>query len=121
MASAMPAPLRIQNHMKSGREVWILVVLLGLFVAATAFLSQRGAQMGQREQPTTYSAGAGGTRALFELLKNQGVRVERSERPYTKLTANAGLLVMFEPLPRDLSEGEQDALWKWVEKGGSFL
>ena len=28
---------------------------------------------------------------------------------------------MFEPWPRDLGEGEQAALWKWVEDGGSYL
>ncbi len=107
--------------MRLGREAWILCVLIGFFVVATAYLTQRGAQNQQREQPTTYSVGRGGTRALFELLGRQGFQAERFERPYTRLPANSGLLVMFEPLPRDLAEGEQNALWKWVENGGSFL
>lgn len=107
--------------MRAGKEWWVLGALLGLFVVATAVLTQRGEQNLRREQPTTYSTGRGGTKALFDLLSKQGFDVDRFERPYTKLPPNGGLLIMFEPWARDVAEGEQDALWKWVEGGGSFL
>jgi hypothetical protein len=110
--------------MRAGREGWILGALLGLFVLGTAWLTQRGEENQRREQPTTYSTGRGGTRALFDLLDRQGVAVVRFERPYTRIPADAGLLIMFEPIARNdgnLEEGENAALWKWVENGGSFL
>jgi hypothetical protein len=110
--------------MRSGREAWILGALIALFVVGTAYLTQRGEENQRREQPTTYSTGRSGTRALFDLLSRQRMAVERFERPYTKLPGDAGLLVMFEPIGRNdgnLEEGENAALWKWVESGGSFL
>src|SRR4051794_16350440 len=110
--------------MRSGREAGILGALLALFVLGTAYLTQRGEENQRRDQPTTYSSGRSGTRALFDLLSRQGLSTERFERPYTKLPSDAGLLVMFEPVERNegnLEEGENAALWKWVENGGSFL
>jgi len=107
-----------------GKEAWILAVLLALFVVATAFLTQRGELNQRRDQPTTYSTGRGGTKALLELMGKQGFAAKRFERPYTKLPAPPGLLIMFEPIAREggnLGEGENDALWKWVEKGGHFV
>ena len=64
-----------------GKEAWILAALLALFVVATAFLTQRGELNQRRDQPTTYSTGRGGTKALLELLGKQGFLVERFERP----------------------------------------
>lgn len=110
--------------MRAGREAWVLGVLLVFFVLATALLTRRGEENQRRDQPTTYSTGRGGTKALFELLEREGLPVERYERPYTKLPRDAGLLIMFEPIERDegdLGEGEQDALMKWIDGGGSFL
>jgi hypothetical protein len=107
--------------MRWGKEAWMLAVLVVLFVIATAFITKREAQNQQRDQPTTYSAGSGGTKALFELLQRQGFQVERQEQLYTKLPPTGGLVIMFEPWQRDLAEGEQAALWKWVEEGGSYL
>lgn len=107
--------------MRLGREAWIFGLLLLLFVAASAYLSQQGFEREQRYQPTTYSSGEGGTKALYELYQKVGLRAERYERPYTELPANGGLLVMVEPWPRNVQTGEQDALLKWIKGGGALL
>jgi hypothetical protein len=104
-----------------GREAWILGVLLLVFVTATTLYTQRGFETEQRQQPSTYSTSSKGTRALFDLLQRQGVRVQRGERPLTELTEEVGLLVIVEPLARAIDGTETAALQEWLNGGGTLL
>jgi hypothetical protein len=107
--------------MRRGREIWILAVLLLAFVMATAYYTGRGAQSRQSSQPTTYSVGPNGLKALYSLYEREGMRVRRFEQPFTRLPADAGLLVVAEPFARALQEDEKQALWRWVDGGGALL
>lgn len=107
--------------MRQGRDAWILGVLLIFFILVTAWFTQQGFQNQQREQPTTYSIGKGGIKALYQLLARVGVQVRRQEQPLTKIPADTGLLVMSEPFARPITTEEQIALRDWVEGGGTLL
>jgi len=107
--------------MRFGRDAWVLIVLLLVFIAAMAYYAQRSMGSGLEDQPTTYSAGPGGTKVLYQLLQREGKEVERFERPLEDLPSEAGLLVMFEPFQRGVEQREQEALLQWVEGGGTLL
>lgn len=107
--------------LRIGREAWILGVLLLLFVAATAYYAQRGFEEERESQPTTYSAGPNGLGALHRLVSREGFKAERFERPLTELDDRTGLLVIAEPVQRELGMEETKALWRWVERGGALL
>src|SRR5260370_22255254 len=49
------------------------------------------------------------------------MRAQQYLKDLIRLPSNAGLLVIAEPLDRDISGAETEALIKWVEGGGALL
>jgi hypothetical protein len=107
--------------MQKRRDAWMLGALLVIFVASSAYFNQRSFENQQKEQPTTYSVGKGGTKALYQLLDRQGFRTQRYERPLGKLPDSAGVLVMVEPLARPMKPEEIASLQEWLNGGGTLL
>ena len=99
--------------MRVGKEAWILGALIVAFVAATAVFSQRDLESEARQRPSSYSLAAEGTAGLYGLFGKEGFPVRRWERPITALNGR-GLLVIAEPVARDVSPTEIAALWKWI-------
>lgn len=107
--------------MRLGRDAWALLALLLVFIAAMAYYARHSMEGGGEDQPTTYNAGPGGTKALYQLLLREGKEAERFEQPLENLPADAGLLVMFEPFQRRVEKEEKEALLRWVGEGGTLL
>ncbi len=104
-----------------GREAWILGALLLLFVIFSAYYTRRGIQEEEKGRPTTYSIGPNGLAALFRVFQKQGLAAQQYRRELTHLPSDAGLLVIAEPLDRNVTGQEAEALIKWVEGGGALL
>jgi hypothetical protein len=75
---------------------------------------------------SSYDAASGGYRALYSLLAEEGVRVERFERRPAFLDASIDTLIYVEPYPLDPrqivpSASDIAALEAWVRLGGRLL
>lgn len=103
--------------MRPGREMWIVGILLLVLVAATVHFSNR-AGTAAPDRPSTYSASPKGLKAVYELCLRRHVAASRYERPFDELPNDAAILIVAEPLVRPVSDAEQAALVRWVEKGG---
>jgi hypothetical protein len=72
--------------------------------------------------PTIYSAGAGGARAAFLLLRNLHFNVRAWEEPPAALPAPAARAVLILPEPTEApAAGERFALREFVKNGGRLL
>jgi hypothetical protein len=74
----------------------------------------------ENERRTTYSAAAGGYKALYLWLHNLNLPVRRWERTLNDLSAEASVLVLVEP-ELGPSRGEVERLKEWVANGGTFV
>ena len=101
-------------------------------LASVVVLALLGQWTHQANAPTplasysSYDADTGGTRALYELLQHEGMRVDRFQNRALFLDASIATLVWIEPLDfdpnqRTPSKAEVSALETWVKKGGTFL
>jgi hypothetical protein len=107
--------------LRIGREAWILGALLLLFVLFSAFYTERGIQEEEKGRPTTYSFGPNGLAALYRVLQKQGLATRQYRRELGSLPSDAALVVIAEPVARQVSMAESDAVRKWVEGGGALL
>jgi hypothetical protein len=108
--------------MTGSRREWIvLAVLLGVMVAAAAFLGGQGGEDAAEPgpNPSSYNAKASGTKGLFVWLQELGFRVRRWEQPLTGLPGDARVLLVFGPR-RAIDDAELKALERWVA-GGRIL
>ncbi len=94
--------------------VFILIVYV-LLALETARKSETGPV-----RRTTYSADAGGYKALYVWLKDLGVPVKRWERSFNDLPQEASVLLIAQP-ELTLGTGEMKALKNWVTDGGSLI
>jgi hypothetical protein len=115
-------------------EIAVAVVAFGA-LAITWWLSARQmeAQQGRFDTMSAYDASSGGYRAWYELLSREGVRVERFELRPAFLDQSIDVYISagdmlnemaaqaygksFEPM----TDGDWDALAKWVKAGGHFV
>ena len=112
------------------RPLWRAETLaLVLSIAVLVVLSQ-WTKRASAPQPlasySSYDADSGGTRALFELLQHEGMRVDRFENRALFLDKSLETLVWIEPLEFDPNQrvptdAEVKAIEAWVRAGGTFL
>jgi len=109
---------------KGGRATWLLMGGLGilLFLAAYGLVvledSQQGKQSPQRR--TTYSAAAGGYKALYLWLQSLDLPVGRWEKGFENLPQDNSVLVLVEP-ELGPGTGEMEALKEWVSDGRTLV
>lgn len=109
---------------KGGRATWLLMGGLGivLFLAAYGLValetSQTDGQSPQRR--TTYSAAAGGYKALYLWLQSLDLPVGRWEKSFGSLPQDGSVLVLVEP-ELGPGTGEMDALKEWVSDGRTLV
>jgi hypothetical protein len=92
-----------------------------LFLAAYGLVALESREISQQhERRTTYSAAAGGYKALYLWLHELNLPVRRWERTLNNLPAEASVLVMVEP-ELGPSKGELKSLQEWIAQGGTFV
>lgn len=103
----------------SRKQKIIVVLLLPILVTLLWFLKS-GPDPAERTKPTTYSTAPKGAKALFLLLKELNVPVERFREKPSKLK-DRGTLVIYEPLERLVSGKEFSDLKHWVGRGSNLV
>lgn len=106
-----------------GRTNWWKVAGLGvlLFFAAYGLVALEPKEINTgHERRTTYSAAAGGYKALYLWLQELNLPVKRWERTLNDLPAEASVLVMVEP-ELGPSKDELKSLKQWVADGRTFI
>jgi hypothetical protein len=106
---------------RSDRKILIgATAILLLLVGATAVLSPP--QAAPAPDSSSYSPGANGAKAAYELLGELGYQVERWAQPLPELPEDAEniVLVLSEPIG-GAAHAESDALERFVRRGGRLL
>lgn len=94
----------------AGGSVFLVLLVIALLLAPT---SDSG-------QPTSYSAGSGGSKAAYLLLKALRYDVDRWERPPAELDAASGTtLIVTEPI--SATPDERRAILRFVGAGGRVI
>ena len=108
---------------RGGPTNWWKVGGLGilLFLAVYGLVALESGEINKGdERRTTYSAAAGGYKALYLWLDELSLPVKRWERTLNDLPVEASVLVLAEP---ELSptRGELKSLKEWIDNGGTFV
>lgn len=106
-----------------GRTNWWKMGGLGvlLFLAAYGLVTLESRERDKAsERRTTYSAAAGGYKALYLWLHELNLPVTRWERTLNDLPVEASVLVMVEP-ELGPSTRELQSLKEWIAHGGTFV
>ena len=98
------------------------IVGILLFIAVYGLVVLESRQEGEKlpKRRTTYSASAGGYKALYLWLKKLNIPIERWERKLDYLPPEASVLLLAEPELSPVT-GELKALKEWVRQGGTFI
>ncbi len=92
-----------------------LLYTLGVTLSLYSYVHQSA-----EATPTSLSAHSQGALALYKLY-GAYYPVDRLEAPFTTLTQGDDMLVVLEPLVRNISEPEAAALYRWLTQGGTLL
>ncbi|MBI2923217.1 MAG: DUF4350 domain-containing protein [Planctomycetes bacterium] len=96
-----------------------LVVLAVLLAWAAAREFEAGESRRKGDRGSLFHAGSSGCRALFLMMKSEGIDARPLTRPVTAGMA-PGLLIVVDPGP-ELSEDDTLAIESWVRGGGGLL
>lgn len=107
-----------------GRFAWLKVggICLVFILMVYVLLALEAGRKSETEpvRRTTYSADAGGYKALYLWLKDMGLPVKRWEKSFNDLPQDASVLLIAQP-ELTLGTGEMKALKNWVTDGGSLV
>lgn len=101
------------------RKLFLIAGGVFLLLVVTALLLTRG-PANTDKVPTTYSAGSGGAKAAYLLLKASGYAVERWEQSPNELPEAGATLILAEPSDAPTTE-ERNRLHQFVENGGRII
>lgn len=106
--------------MRSNRN---LIVAASLLLIIGGILSVLTARTLRRPPafPTTYSAGPEGCKALYLVLKELGLPVERYRRPLKQLKTQSGVLAIIDPRKVPFSGREIKKLKEWIRTGNRLI
>lgn len=105
----------------SFRQKIFVVAFLIIGGLVLALIHGQDDTKGGQYVPTTYSAGPGGCKALYLLLEELQIPVERFQRPFSLLQPRKGVLVVVEPTRKPFGKRELSKLVEWVKKGNSLI
>lgn len=97
-----------------------LVVVAGFIAIAYIQGQERRAAMPHVDTQSSYDAAPGGYRALYDLLRIEGLRVEQFERHAANLDGSVDVLIVSDAV-FVLPAAEVEAISGWVKAGGTLL
>jgi len=103
------------------REIWGLITLFGLFLAATFYYEKVDQEIAPVTEPSSLIAQGPGVKALYNLYERLGYRTERLQTPWNSLSSEQGLLLVTYPQSRPATQDEIAPLRRWVDQGGTIL
>ncbi|MGB8510989.1 MAG: DUF4350 domain-containing protein, partial [Pyrinomonadaceae bacterium] len=105
--------------------VALMLVVLAALNAASYVRVEQEADSEYAPDRSTQNAGATGTRAFYEFLRQSGYQVARWGRPLTSLSdkneARPRTFVIVGRPRRPVEDAEADALLRWVAEGGRLV
>ncbi len=106
--------------MRSRRGLILGISLLFIIAATSVVLTFRAFER-PPAFPTTYSEGPYGCKALYLVLKELDLPVERFRLPLKKLEAHDGVLVIIDPRRIPYAKREIKTIKEWIKKGNRLL
>ncbi len=107
--------------MQNRRDIWILAALLIVFLAGSIYMNVEQEHIDDDKRPSSNIARAAGTKALYLLFEQQGVKTDKLMTPMLQIPDDVGLIVMADPFKRAITAPEVDAMQAWLDKGGTLL
>ena len=106
--------------MRSRRETFVLVALVGLIVLLALLVGSRRRVAGNDPRPSTFVAAPLGASALREVLRELKLPLDRRLEPFADAGPLRGPLAVLAPSAPP-SPGEVHALAEWVRGGGTLI
>ncbi len=107
--------------MQNRRDIWILGTLLLIFLLGSVLLDVQQERAEDDKRPSSNVTQAGGTKALFLLFEDQGLKTDRLLAPITNVPDDVGMIVMADPFKRPPTASEVETMQAWLDKGGTLL
>jgi len=110
-------PLKVDP--RDRKLLWGAAAVFVLLIAGAVVF---GGDAGQKSEiPTSYSTASGGAKAAYLLLRHEGYKVERWERPLDALPEATGkTLILAEPIEAPTGE-ERERLKSFLSEGGRII
>jgi hypothetical protein len=100
---------------------FLLIVGLIVVVAAGAMLRRPEGDSWSRYTASTYAAGSRGCKALYLLLQELNLPVEKFRLPLSRLDRHRGVLVVAGPCLVPFTDREVSSLKKWISEGNRVI
>src|SRR5579871_3119785 len=111
----------MRKSSRGNRELWGLIALFAVFLASVTYYERVAQETLPPTTPSSFVPQGAGVKALYLLLKQEHFKVDQWQTVWNSLPSDAGLLVVVEPLEREVTGGEIAGLHRWIEQGGSLL
>jgi len=105
----------------SFRQKILVVASLIIGGVVAAVISGQDDKKAGQFVPSTYSVGPGGCKALYLLLEELQIPVERFRKPFSLLQPRKRALVVVEPTRERFDKRELSKLLEWVENGNCLV
>lgn len=106
---------------RNNRELAGLILLFAIFLVSALFFERVAEERPADQEPSSFNAALPGVKALYLLFSNQGMDVRRLDTSFAALSPRTSMVVVVEPLSRDITPDELKSLKDWVNHGGTVL
>lgn len=119
-------PIAARTPFPFGETIAALLVVGGFVTVAYLQMQAQISALPRFDTQSTYDAAPGGYRAVYEVLKREGVRVQQFERHAAYLDGSIDVLVVSDAglgpsLTLPLPPADIDGVAAWVKRGGSLV
>ncbi len=105
----------------SAKLRFLVILCAAAVLVVVVLVANRGPSVDKTTEPSTFSAHPLGCKALFLVLEELGLPVDRLRKPLTRLDAENGILVIIDPRKQRMSGREMTKLAEWVKNGNTLL
>lgn len=105
----------------SARRLWVWTTVLVATAAAIVVVTASDQTADRSPIPSTFSSGQEGCKALYLVLEELQLPVERLRTDFTRIKDRSGVLVVVQPQRTVMRDREKERLKEWVEKGNRLV